>query len=156
MTDHNSPRRNPGIMAGFDKAALRRHVEDADRKRALTQDELAAAYGADGDIVAYTRAFPASLDDIVAGIAAQDQRFLDQGRKLLKAALRKQAAAAPAPAKKARGRGMRRADAALPPEPPADDTALPAPAADMATNPRPADLSTAPLFEAGDADLYGG
>lgn len=87
-------RRAPGILAGFDKAKLRQHAEAADQQRAPTQEELAQAYNADAEIVGIAVQYPASIEEIVEGICAQDQRFLDSGRRLLERLLRKAAASA--------------------------------------------------------------
>lgn len=159
MAKDNGPKRNPGIMVGFDKAALRRHVEDADRRRAPTQEELATAYGTDSDIIANARAFPASVDDVIEGICAQDKRFLDQGRKLLKQLLRSNARLEPDTGRKRRGRGARRSNAVSTTTSPGDGTvALEHGFAPFAPQ-RPTAPANAPLFDDsdyGDANVYGG
>ncbi|WP_334656932.1 hypothetical protein [Sphingomonas panaciterrae] len=159
MAKNNGPKRNPGIMVGFDKAALRRHVEDADRRRAPTQEELATAYGTDSDIIAHARAFPASVDDVIEGICAQDQRFLDQGRKLLKQLLRSNARLEPDTGRKRRGRSARRSNAvSTAASSRGGNVALEHGSAPVAPQ-RPTAPVSAPLFDDsdyGDADAYGG
>lgn len=159
MAKDNGPRRNPGIMAGFDKAALRRHIEAADQRRAPTQEELAAAYGTDSDVIADARDFPASIDDLIEGICAQDQRFLDQGRKLLKQYLRNSARSDAETGKKGRGRGARRSDtASLTGRSGASGLAANG-SSDAAAPQRPTAPAHTSLFPADDydsADIYGG
>ena len=77
------------ILPGFDLAKLRAHVEDADRRRQPTQEELASGYLQSAAILDLAAGFPASIEEIVKGICDQDPRFLDQGRRLLTRLLRK-------------------------------------------------------------------
>lgn len=158
MAKINGPKRNPGIMAGFDKAALRRHVETADQRRAPTQEELAAGYGADADIVACARDYPASVDDIIEGICAQDPRFLDQGRKLLKQLLRSNAKGSPDIARKRRGRGAGRPETGSVPEGPDGNAVASERVPEQIASPPPTAGVGTPLFDAADyedANVYG-
>lgn len=159
MAKYNGPKRNPGIMAGFDKAALRRHVEDADQRRAPTQEELAAAYGTDSDVIADARDFPASIDDVIEGICAQDQRFLEQGKKLLKQYLRNVVKGEPDAGKKARTTGARRSDTASSTGRPGASGVAANSSSHAAAPQRPDAAAEVPLFPADDydsADIYGG
>jgi hypothetical protein len=108
--------------------------------------------------MACARDYPASVDDIVEDICAQDPRFLDQGRKLLKQLLRSNAKGSPDIGRKRRGRGAGR------PEPGtvrhvSDGSAVSSErgSAPVASPPPTAPVGT-PLFDAadyGDANIYG-
>lgn len=108
MPKNNDIKRVSAIKADFDRQAIWRLAEEANQKREPNQKELASDYGSDADTIECVRTFPAFLDEIVAGICAQDDRFLDQGRKLLKQLLCKNAAATDEP-KRARSRRKRTA-----------------------------------------------
>lgn len=159
MVKDNGPKRKSVIRPDFDREAIWRRAEQADQDRQPTQEELAADLGSDPDMVACVRAFPNSVEEIVAGICEGDGRFLDQGRKLLKQHLRNNAKADPNSPKKLRGRGARRSDTAPTSARSGGSTvASQRSLASIVPQSPPATAST-PLFDTanyGDADEYGG